>query len=66
MITDFNKYGYAGININGKWGVIDSSGNIVQEPKYNLDDTKIPNFIGKYYEEYLGYGESFFKSDDNT
>jgi len=63
MVTDFNKYGYAGININGKWGVINSSGNIVQEPKYILDDTKIPNFIGKYYEEYLGYGERFFKSD---
>lgn len=66
MVTDFNKYGYAGINVNGKWGVIDEAGNILQEPKYNLDDAQIPNFIGKYYEEYLGYGERFFKSVENT
>lgn len=61
MVTDFNQYGFAGIYVNEKWGVIDETGKVLQEPKYTLSTDKIPNFIGKYYEEYLGYGERFFK-----
>ena len=32
-----------------KWGSIDSKGNIVQEPTYNLDDYLLINFIGKWH-----------------
>ena len=63
FVTEFNTYGFAGIYINGKWGVITENGDILQEPKYELDEKNEPNFIGKFYEEYLGYGEKYYKSE---
>lgn len=62
MVTDFNKYGFAGIMINNKWGVINVEGNIIQEPEYEIENETLPTFIGKYYEVYLGYGEKFYES----
>lgn len=62
-VTEFNKYGFAGIMKDGKWGVIDENGNVIEEPKYELSDEDLPTFIGKYYETYLGYGEKFYKDE---
>ncbi len=62
-VTEFNKYGFAGIMKDGKWGVIDEIGNVIEEPKYELSDEDLPTFIGKYYETYLGYGEKFYKNE---
>lgn len=60
-VTEFNMYGYAGIMNNGKWGVIDINGNIVQEPIYELEQTNSePEFLGKYYKVYYGYGECYY------
>ena len=44
-----------------KISYIDETGNVIEEPKYNLDSEDLPTFIGKYYETYLGYGEKFYK-----
>lgn len=48
LVTDFNKYGFAGIKKNGKWGSINQNGEVVQEPTYDLK-RNIPEFVGKYY-----------------
>lgn len=48
LVTDFNKYGFAGIKKDGKWGSINQSGEVVQEPTYDLK-RNIPEFVGKYY-----------------
>lgn len=48
LVTDFNKYGFAGIKKDGKWGVINQNGEVVQEPTYDLK-RNIPEFVGKYY-----------------
>ena len=48
LTTDFNAQGFAGIKKDGKWGVINQEGVIVQEPIYILEDNQ-PDFIGKYY-----------------
>ena len=58
-VTEFNEYGFAGIKQAGKWGSINSKGEIIVEPMYNID-SKNPSFIGKYYENDLGYGEPYF------
>ena len=34
---------------DGKWGVINSKGEVVQEPTYNLDDYLIIDFIGRWH-----------------
>lgn len=47
--TEQNEYGYSGIKKDGLWGVIDQKGNIIVEPKYNLDKNIIVNFIGKWH-----------------
>ena len=58
MVTDFNKYGFAGVKLNGKWGVIEQANNqIIQEPTYELDWEQ-PSFIGKYYRINDWYGEA--------
>ena len=48
LVTNFNKYGFAGIKKDGKWGSINQNGEIVQEPTYDLK-RNIPEFVGKYY-----------------
>ena len=48
LVTDFNKYGFAGIKKYGKWGSINQNGEVVQEPTYDLK-RNIPEFVGKYY-----------------
>lgn len=57
-VTDFNKYGYAGIKLNGKWGSVDKDGNIVIAPTYELNNE--PDFLGKYYKVEYGLGEFYF------
>ena len=46
-VTELDEYGFAGINKNGKWGVINSNGDIILEPTYESDEIS-PVFIGKY------------------
>ena len=59
MVTEFNEYGFAGIKVDGKWGVINEEGTIVQEPIYELESVS-PTFIGKYYKANEWYGNSYF------
>lgn len=47
-VGEFNKYGYAAIMKDGKWGSIDSNFNIVLEPEITLDPNIIPKFVGRY------------------
>lgn len=59
MVTEFNEYGFAGIQKDGKWGSINDEGNIVQEPIYKIDTTS-PNFIGKLYQDTEWYGDTYY------
>ena len=47
--TEQNEYGYAAVKKDGKWGVINNKGEVIQEPTYNLDDYLIIDFIGKWH-----------------
>lgn len=58
-VTEVNKFGFAGIKQNDKWGVINSIGEIVVEPKYKLNDSE-PVFIGEYYKVIYGNGEIYY------
>lgn len=58
-VTEVNKYGFAGIKQDGKWGVINSEGKIIVEPIYKLNDND-PMFIGKYYQVIYGNGEIYY------
>ena len=46
--TDVNEYGFCGIILDGKWGVIDSKGNIIKDPTFTLDTYYLPIFVGEY------------------
>lgn len=60
-VTEFNEYGFAGINKDGKWGVIDTDKNIILEPTYELKNISTkPFFIDKYYRVYYGYGSVYY------
>ncbi len=59
MVTEVNEYGFAGIKKDGKWGVINSQGEIVQEPVYEIDSNN-PKFIGKYYKADEWYGNNYY------
>lgn len=56
-VTEFNKYGYAGIKLNGLWGVINLKGEIIAEPIYNLTETETLDFIGKWHK---GIGANYY------
>lgn len=62
MVTDFNQYGYAGVQKDGKWGIVDLSGKIVQEPIYELDWIQ-PSFLGKYYRTNIEYGSQMYSDN---
>ena len=47
--TEQNDYGYAAVKKDGKWGAIDSKGEIVTEPKYKLDLNPLISFIGRWH-----------------
>lgn len=47
--TELNQYGYAAVKKDGLWGAIDSTGKVVIEPCYNLDDNLVIDFIGKWH-----------------
>jgi len=59
MVTEFNEYGFAGIKKDGKWGVLNSSGRVIQDPIYNIKWAS-PKFIGKFYKSQEWYGELYY------
>ncbi|MBE5806205.1 MAG: hypothetical protein E7313_05795 [Clostridiales bacterium] len=59
FVTEFNEFGYAGIMNNGKWGCINSSGEILVNPKYTIE-IGLPEFIGEYLLVYEGYGQPYY------
>lgn len=58
--TEFNKYGFASVNKDGKWGVIDEEGKEIITPTYQFNGKFIPFFIGKFYKITYGFGEVYF------
>lgn len=61
-VTEFNKYGFAGIKQDGKWGVINNKGEIVLKPTYTIKTSDEPYFIGEYYQIQYGYGEKYYSN----
>lgn len=61
MVTEFNKYGFAGIKKDGKWGVVNIKGEIIQEPIYSFK-WKNPSFIGKYYKT-KKWGQEYYTEE---
>ena len=47
--TEQNEYGFAAVKKDGKWGAINTKGEVVQEPTYQLDDYLMIDFIGKWH-----------------
>ncbi len=62
-VTDFNKYGYAGIEDNGKWGSINENGEVVLNPTYEFKNNQEPDFIGKYYKVQYEFGEMYYTDE---
>lgn len=62
MVTEFNKYGFAGIKEGDKWGIIRQDGTIIVEPIYEIPSNAEPEFIGKYYKINYG-GERYFTDE---
>ena len=62
-VTDFNKYGFAGIKKDGKWGVIQENGNIIQEPIYAFKGDFERDFVNKFYKIEYGLGEFFYTDE---
>lgn len=44
-----NEFGYIAVKKDGLWGCIDKTGKLICEPKYNLENNLVINFIGEYY-----------------
>lgn len=44
-----NEFGYIPVKKDGLWGSLDKQGKIICEPKYNLDNNLLVDFIGEYH-----------------
>ena len=44
-----NDFGYIAVKKDGLWGSIKKNGQIIIEPKYNLDENLLIDFIGGYH-----------------
>lgn len=62
IVTEFNKYGFAGIKKNGKWGIVNEQGQVIVEPSYKIDWNE-PDFIGKYCKLNFGYGFEYYTDE---
>ena len=60
QVTEFNKYGFAGIKQDGKWGSIDEAGQIKANPTYEIENAEDVVFLGEYHKVEYGYGESYY------
>ena len=47
--TEQNDYGYAAVKKDGKWGAIDSKGEVVLEPQNKLELNTLISYIGKWH-----------------
>ena len=47
--TEQNHQGFVSVKKNGLWGSLDKDGETIIEPKYNLDNYLLINFIGKWH-----------------
>ena len=44
-----NDYGYVAVKQNGVWGSLNKKGEVICEPKYNLNNNLLIDFIGEYH-----------------
>ena len=64
-VTEFNEYGFAGVKLEGKWGVVNSKGEEILAPTYTLNEEMEPYFIGTYYRVQYGFGEYYYTDLNN-
>ena len=62
-VTEFNEYGFAGVQKDEKWGVIDEKGNEIITPTYSFEEDKEVYFIGSYYQVKYGFGEVYYTDE---
>lgn len=65
-VTEFNRFGFAGVKKDGLWGVIDENGNIVCECEFDFEaEEEIikPEFLGKYYKTYSENNEVYYSDE---
>lgn len=62
MVTEFNKYGFAGIKKGDKWGILSQDGTVLVEPSYDIPDENDLEFIGRYYK--VNYGGATYFTDE--
>ncbi len=48
LVTELNRYGFAGVKQDGKWGVINDKGEEIVVPAYEIESYYFPQFVGKY------------------
>ena len=60
---EFNDYGFASVQKEGKWGAINEQGEEVVIPTYEMEEQVEPFFIGKYYRITYGFGEFYYTDD---
>lgn len=65
-VTEFNEYGFAGVRLDGKWGVVNSEGKEILAPTYTFNEETEPYFIGNYYQVKYGFGEAYYTDLDKT
>ncbi len=61
--TELNEYGFAAVKKDSKWGAINEEGKETSEPKFEVDNTVEPSFIGQYYKVVYGYGEFYYTDE---
>lgn len=57
---EFNSYGFATVEKDGKWGAINEQGEEIVPPTYEIKEQKELTFIGSYYQVTYGFGEFYY------
>lgn len=65
-VTEFNEYGFAGVELDGKWGVLNSKGEEILAPTYVFNDETEPYFIGQYYQVKYALGGVYYTDLNNN
>lgn len=64
FVLEFNRFGFAGIKKDNKWGIIDENGNIVLEPIFEFEENgENAEFLGKYYKNFKENNEIYYTDE---
>lgn len=63
-VTEFNRYGFAGVRKDDKWAIANEKGELITDMIFYFGEGSVkPEFLGKYYRTSRENGEIYYTNE---